>query len=386
MVERERSEGKAAVVEEQIRAYLQTLKEDPRSRVFAPLARLLLECGYAEQAEKICRRGVEQHQDFSEGLLLLAQILLARSQPQQAAELAARVLELDSQNTEAMLLLAGAKKAQGDSEGAVALCMQVLDMQPQNRQAQTLLRELSLIPGNPRQMVATSPFRRKEKVSGLSPLSLFGEELQQVSQEAMARVSDQEQPFAALSSGSYPQAEGFEVPTQKGLSPAEISRVRAGAEPQPQAAVAPSASPASWMNPAYIQEVIDREGAGRQLKVEAKLAVPRNRSFLIWWVMALLCCLLAWKFRSYLFPPPAVTLQVPSSVAEPSTTEPPMRVESSVDVAPEAPAGEPAPERVEPAPVQPAEEKTMEKPKTEKIKRVKKPAPRRGASKRRRQP
>src|SRR5580698_2425157 len=54
------------------REYLRRFREDPTSRVFAPLAEAYRRMGQVEEAIEICREGLEHHPDFHGGRVALA--------------------------------------------------------------------------------------------------------------------------------------------------------------------------------------------------------------------------------------------------------------------------------------------------------------------------
>ncbi len=246
-------------MDSQIRDYLQILKQDPRSRVFAPLAGLLLDGGNPAAAEKVCRMGLEVNPGFTDGHLVQARVLAALGRPREALTAVKTALELNPQCAEAYAIAAEVYLANGQAREASAACMKAIDIDSENSLARRLLKQIGAAGmlasgGQPREQVkaTTREFRAVagtlpgQRLSGKppSPASLFGDELADASNGAIERVSTSPQPFSALSSGSQPpvaletEADDFEVPTR----PEKSRRVKAhSGTPIPSLPVHPQA-------------------------------------------------------------------------------------------------------------------------------------------------
>jgi hypothetical protein len=240
----ELQKGKGSSLDKQIRDYLQILKQDPRSRVFAALAGLLLEGGNPAAAEKVCRMGLEVNPGFTDGHVVHACVLAALGRPREALAAVKTALELNPQSAEAYATAAEIYFTNGDSRQASATCMKAIDIDSENKLARKLLKQIGQAGmlasgGQPREQVkattrefravaGTIPSQRLSDKSP-SPASLFGDELADASSDAIERVSTSPQPFSALSSGSQPpvapeqEDSGFEVPTK----PEKSRRVKA---------------------------------------------------------------------------------------------------------------------------------------------------------------
>ncbi|HUU02339.1 MAG TPA: tetratricopeptide repeat protein [Myxococcota bacterium] len=231
----ELQKGKGSSLDKQIRDYLQILKQDPRSRVFAPLAGLILDGGNPAAAEKVCRMGLEVNPDFTDGHLVHASVLAALGRPREALTAVKTALELNPHCAQAYATAAEVYLANGKAREASAACMKAIDIDSENSLARKLLKQIGkagmlAAGGQPREQVkaTTREFRAVagtspgQRLGGKppSPASLFGDELADASNDAIERVSTSPQPFSALSSGSQPAVaptpadSGFEVPTK----------------------------------------------------------------------------------------------------------------------------------------------------------------------------
>lgn len=281
----------------QIRDYLQILKQDPRSRVFAPLAGLLLEGDNPTAALKVCQMGLEVNPDFSDGHLMRARVLAALGRPRDSLEAIKTVLKLNPKCADAYAKAAEVYLAAGQEREASAACMKAIDLDSENAAARELLKKIGragMLPGagQPREQVksTTREFRAvagtmpSQRLSSKppSPASLFGDALAEASQDAIERVSTEPQPFAAMSSGSQPAApaepgmpiEEFEVPTK----PEKSRRVKAHSGtpiprlPKHPEAPAPAPAPVP-AQPAVIARVTPTGGAALAMVDEVQAVI-----------------------------------------------------------------------------------------------------------------
>ena len=70
----------------QIYHYLRRYQEDPRSRVFAPLAEAYRKAGLLDEAIEIARDGVRVHPHFVGGKVALARALFDKGQLRRSGE------------------------------------------------------------------------------------------------------------------------------------------------------------------------------------------------------------------------------------------------------------------------------------------------------------
>ena len=103
--------------------YQEILEQEPSSRTFLPLAKLLIEAGQKEEAAATLRRGLERHPDFLEAKLELISLLheQAAAQPGCAEECASEIGKLIS-----LLKLYPAfwdawAEAEGETDAALAI-------------------------------------------------------------------------------------------------------------------------------------------------------------------------------------------------------------------------------------------------------------------------
>ncbi len=202
----------------EIHDYFQILKSDPRSRVFAPLAEALVRRGRLDEAEQLCRYGLEHNPNFSDGHLACSRILFHRRRYTEALDEVKITLGLDAGNVEAYLMAAQIYLAQAQHKAASGACLKVLDIDPENAAAMQLLQRLGAGQSPQRGPRAPQPTARNFKASaatspglrrpaqGVSPSAsdTFGQLMQDLQDEASQRIEDEDQPFTALSSGSQP--------------------------------------------------------------------------------------------------------------------------------------------------------------------------------------
>jgi len=232
-------------LDKQIRDYLQILKQDPRSRVFAPLAELLLKVNKSSAAQNVCQMGLKANPGFSDGYLVYARVLIGMKHLHEAIKAIEKALELNPDSADAYALAARMYHEQGQDKAALQACMKAIDLDPGCRDAREILKEigranLAASGAQPveqvrsstrefRAIAGTAPSKRLTEKPP-SPASLFGNELSDASQDAIDRVDTADQPFAAISSGSQPPPaqpepdESFEVPTRPEKSNAVKAR------------------------------------------------------------------------------------------------------------------------------------------------------------------
>lgn len=79
---------------EKIEWYREVLEQEPSSRVFFPLAKLLLDNGRPKEAIPVLRSGLQQHPDFLEARLFLIQLLYGQGQSEECVSEVAKVTQL----------------------------------------------------------------------------------------------------------------------------------------------------------------------------------------------------------------------------------------------------------------------------------------------------
>lgn len=209
----------------EIRDYFKILKEDPTSRVFAPLAEALVRRGRLDEAEKICQLGLEANPDFSDGHLAYARVLYYLFRYQEAIEQVKLTLATTPNKVEAYLIAAEIFLARSQHKPASDACLKAIDIDPENIEARQILKRINaqveedkqdragLKKEAPRRestskfraTAGTAPSRRiQDPGEKPSPADPFRQLLQETGKVGTGRLERVEQPFSALSPGSYP--------------------------------------------------------------------------------------------------------------------------------------------------------------------------------------
>lgn len=103
----------------QLREQIRRLQEDPKSRVFAPLAENYRRLGNVEQAIEVCKKGLEHHPDYPSGRLALAKCYIDTKKFEDAKRELERVIQLSPENLLAHRLLADMLLSLEDRKGAI---------------------------------------------------------------------------------------------------------------------------------------------------------------------------------------------------------------------------------------------------------------------------
>ena len=103
----------------QFREYLKRFKEEPTSRVFAPLAEAYRRMGKVDEAIEICHEGLKHHPEFPGGRVALAKCYVDRHEHEQALRELETVIRLAPENLLAQRLMADSYVVLGDRENAL---------------------------------------------------------------------------------------------------------------------------------------------------------------------------------------------------------------------------------------------------------------------------
>ncbi|MBN2494704.1 MAG: hypothetical protein JXR96_08955 [Deltaproteobacteria bacterium] len=213
------------VSDDDLRAYLQILKQDPNSRVFAPLAEALTARGELDKSRQLCEMGLRANPDFSDGHLAYARVLFFQFDYARALKAVSTALKLAPDSTEAYLVAAEIFLARSQQKPASDACLKALDLEPENPRALELLKKSNLAPGtNPaaaprapsfKSAAGTAPSRRRVDLSPPPMTDPFSHLMAGIENEGAQRIESLDQPFQALSSGSNPGPveDEFDVPT-----------------------------------------------------------------------------------------------------------------------------------------------------------------------------
>ena len=234
----------------EIRDYFQILKSDPRSRVFAPLAESLIRRGRLDEAEQLCRIGLDHNQHFSDGHLVLSRVLFYRFRYEEALHEVKLTLALDPNHLEAYLIATEIFLARSQSKAASDACLKALDLDPNNPEAVRLLARVGepldpAAPGAPspspsrfKSTAGTSPSRKRaDPDQAPSMTNPFQQLMQELQGEAEQLINDEDQPFTALSSGSQvdvPALNGDDDEFDIGQPTAKVARPRAAVPQLPE--------------------------------------------------------------------------------------------------------------------------------------------------------
>lgn len=112
------------------REYLRRYKEDPKSRVFAPLAEAYRRIGKVDEAIAICLEGLQHHPEFTGGRVALAKCYLEKRRFQEARLELERVIEQAPENLLAQRLLGDTCLQLEDREAALHAYKMALLLSP----------------------------------------------------------------------------------------------------------------------------------------------------------------------------------------------------------------------------------------------------------------
>jgi tetratricopeptide (TPR) repeat protein len=122
--------------------YLRKFQEDPRSRVFAPLAEAYRKAGLVEQAIQVAREGLEIHPHFMGGRVALARALFDQKEYQQVIDELAPVVRDVPDNRVAQKLLAESYLILGQVAQALDSYKMLLYFNPLDTETARLVQEL----------------------------------------------------------------------------------------------------------------------------------------------------------------------------------------------------------------------------------------------------
>ena len=118
------------------------LKQDPKSKIFAPLAEAYRKLGLLKEAEQVCKAGLQHHPRYASGHLALAKIFLDKDQNSKAEHHLLRAVELSSENILAYQLLGDCYLKQKKPKEALKNFKMVLFMNPHHQRARAAVKKL----------------------------------------------------------------------------------------------------------------------------------------------------------------------------------------------------------------------------------------------------
>lgn len=126
----------------QFQDYLRRYKEDPSSRVFAPLAEMYRKMGNFDQAIAVCREGLKHHPDFTGGWVALAKCLCEKKEFTEARSTLQKVVQVSPENLMAQRLLGETEEALGNLEEAIHRTRVAQVLAPSDLALTTRIRDL----------------------------------------------------------------------------------------------------------------------------------------------------------------------------------------------------------------------------------------------------
>jgi tetratricopeptide (TPR) repeat protein len=125
-----------------IERYQKIYEQDPRSKVFAPLAEAYRKMGMLKEAHEVATQGVRQHPDFAGGRVALARIYLAQQRYPESVTQLTKAIELSPENVLGYSLLAEAHLHLKQPKEALKAFKKLLFLSPDNEKAQNAVRKL----------------------------------------------------------------------------------------------------------------------------------------------------------------------------------------------------------------------------------------------------
>jgi len=122
--------------------YLKEYQENPRSRVFAPLAEAYRKSGLIDEAMEICKEGLEYHPNFLSGIVALARCYFDKGLYTAAIKELEKVTSEVPDNYLAQKLLALSYSLVGDRNNALKAFKMVLYMNPRDKEAKISIIEI----------------------------------------------------------------------------------------------------------------------------------------------------------------------------------------------------------------------------------------------------
>lgn len=125
-----------------IERYQKVIEQDPKSKVFAPLAEAYRKMGLLREAKDLCERGLKHHPEFSGGHFAMAKILVDQGDLKPAAEHLERVVEQAPENISAQSLLADICLRLKEPKKALRAFKMVLFVNPTHEKALAAVQKL----------------------------------------------------------------------------------------------------------------------------------------------------------------------------------------------------------------------------------------------------
>lgn len=122
--------------------YLKMFQDDPKSKIFAPLAESYRKIGLVDEAIEICHEGLTANPDFVGGKVALARAYFDKKMHVQVRETLTSVIDKIPDNLIAQRLLADSCLVLGFVKDALASYKMLLYFSPGDREAAGIVQEL----------------------------------------------------------------------------------------------------------------------------------------------------------------------------------------------------------------------------------------------------
>jgi len=122
--------------------YLKEYQENPRSRVFAPLAEAYRKSGLVDEAIDICREGLEYHPNFTSGMVAMARCYFDKALYTAAIKELEKVVSEVPDNYLAQKLLAQSYSMVGDKNNSLKAFKTVLFLNPKDEDVKKTVAEM----------------------------------------------------------------------------------------------------------------------------------------------------------------------------------------------------------------------------------------------------
>lgn len=126
----------------QVREYLRRYQEDPKSRVFAPLAEAYRRLGRVDEAMSLCLEGIGHHPDFHGGRVALAKCYIDKQHFDKAKDELERVVQRVPENLLAQKLLGDVFLGLGQYHQALHCLKMAVMLAPHDVQLEERVRQL----------------------------------------------------------------------------------------------------------------------------------------------------------------------------------------------------------------------------------------------------
>lgn len=127
-----------------IYTYLKKFQEDPKSRVFAPLAEAYRKAGLVDEAIDICQEGLKVHPEFIGGSVALARALFDKQLYDQVIQTLENVIINAPDNLVAQRLYADSNLMVGNVIQALSSYKMLLFLRPDDQETSKLVHELEV--------------------------------------------------------------------------------------------------------------------------------------------------------------------------------------------------------------------------------------------------